>query len=126
MKPEKITVTKGGAEMQLSFPGAEPCLLSAEFLRVHSPSAEVKGHGPGQEVLQTGKLGVRIVAVERSGNYAILIRFDDGHDTGIYSWEYLRELCENRDHYWNRYLDRLSEAGKSRDPEIQPVKFMDP
>ena len=99
------------------------CELSSEFLRVHSPSAEVRGHRKGQEVLQTGKKGVAIAEIRPVGNYAIQLCFDDGHDTGIYSWDYLAELCQNRDALWEDYLRRLHEADASRDPDVQVVKI---
>jgi DUF971 family protein len=89
--------------------------LTAEFLRVHSPSAEVRGHGIGQEVLQTGKKFVGISGLEASGNYALKIIFDDGHDSGLYTWPYLHDLAYNQATYWQAYLDRLTEAGESRD-----------
>lgn len=126
MKPDKIKLRKDGKSLELSFPGTEPHALSAELLRVHSPSAEVKGHGPGQEVLQWGKLNVAITAIERSGNYAIRLTFDDGHDTGIYSWDYLYDLSVNEERHWQVYLDKLQQGGKTRDPQTQVVKFMEP
>ncbi len=126
MKPHKIKVSKGGAGLELHFPDLPPHTLSAEFLRVHSPSAEVKGHGPGQEVLQWGKSRVTISAVERAGNYALRLGFDDGHDTGIYSWDYLYELCRDHDALWASYLDKLAAAGKARDPDTQVVRFLEP
>ena len=88
--------------------------LSFEFLRVHSPSAEVKGHGPGQEVLQTGKEQVQILAVEPIGNYAVRLVFDDGHNTGLYTWKYLHQLGTQKDELWTAYLDRLQAAGYAR------------
>lgn len=88
--------------------------LSCEYLRVHSPSAEVMGHGPGQEVLQTGKEDVAIDAIEPVGNYAVKLVFSDGHDTGIYSWDYLEELGREYAARWERYLARLQEAGIER------------
>ena len=88
--------------------------LSAEFLRVHSPSAEVRGHGKGNEVLQFGKQGVRILKLEPIGNYALKISFDDGHDSGLFNWDYLQDLSANTDVYWQQYLARLDDAGKSR------------
>ena len=97
--------------------------LPAEYLRVFSPSAEVRGHGKGQEVLQTGKRHVGIQALEKSGNYAIRITFSDGHDTGIFSWDYLFELGSNHTDNWANYLQRLHEAGESRDPDVQVVKL---
>ncbi|MCD8512179.1 MAG: DUF971 domain-containing protein [Nitrincola sp.] len=89
--------------------------LTAEFLRVHSPSAEVRGHGIGQEKLQTGKKLVGIKSIEPSGNYALKIVFDDGHDSGLYTWEYLYDLAHNQQEYWQNYLSKLDAAGGSRD-----------
>ena len=90
--------------------------FAAEFLRVLSPSAEVQGHGPGQTVTVPGKRGVGITALEAVGNYALRIVFDDGHDTGIYSWAYFRELGDQEDVKWQGYLDALARKGLSRDP----------
>ncbi len=89
--------------------------LTAEFLRVHSPSAEVRGHGVGQEVLQTGKRLVGISSIEASGNYALKISFDDGHDSGLYTWPYLHDLAHQQENYWQDYLQKLEEEGGSRD-----------
>jgi DUF971 family protein len=97
--------------------------LSCEYLRVYSPSAEVKGHGPGQEVLQTGKKNVTINAIEPVGNYALQLFFSDGHDTGIYSWTYLYELCLDQKPRWESYLERIHKAGATRDPDIQVVRI---
>ena len=94
--------------------GADRYRLSCEYLRVHSPSAEVMGHGPGQETLQTGKEDVAIDAIEPVGNYAVKLVFSDGHDTGIYSWDYLHELGRDYQQRWRRYLERLKEAGVER------------
>lgn len=91
--------------------------LPCEFLRVYSPSAEVKGHGPGQEVLQTGKENINIVAIEPVGNYAVRLIFSDSHNSGLYSWDYLYELCTEREQYWQRYLSRLDEASIEREPQ---------
>ena len=91
--------------------------LSFEYLRVYSPSAEVRGHGPGQETLQHGKRNVTVTAVEPVGHYAIKLVFDDGHDTGLYTWTYLYELGNNKASNWQSYLDRLQAAGYSRDPQ---------
>ncbi len=103
--------------------GPQSYQLSCEYLRVYSPSAEVKGHGPGQEVLQTGKKNVCIDAIKPQGNYALKLVFNDGHDTGIFSWEYFYQLCTQQEVWWQDYLDRLSEAGANRDPDIQVVKI---
>lgn len=91
--------------------------LPFELLRVYSPSAEVRGHGPGQETLQTGKREVDIVALEPVGNYAVRPRFSDGHDSGIYSWDILHDLGQHQDERWADYLARLTAAGASRDPQ---------
>jgi DUF971 family protein len=102
--------------MELTFADGKRFTLSYEFLRVYSPSAEVRGHGPGQEVLQTGKKDVEIVGVEPVGSYAIQPRFSDGHDTGIYSWDYLYELGLDHERLWAEYLKRMAAAGASREP----------
>ena len=91
--------------------------LPCEYLRVHSPSAEVKGHGPGQEVLQTDKEQVNIVAIEPVGHYAVRLIFSDSHNSGLYSWDYLYELGSHRQSYWEKYLARLQQAGISREPQ---------
>lgn len=122
MIPTKIQLHKKSKTLELHF-GAKAYILSAEYLRVFSPSAEVKGHGPGQEVLQHGKCNVGISNLESQGNYAIKFVFDDGHDSGIYSWEYLFKLANEEDDLWQDYLSRLNEAGKSRDPNESPVKI---
>jgi DUF971 family protein len=121
--PVSIELHKASRELELCWEHGTPCKLSCEFLRVHSPSAEVKGHGPGQEVLQVGKKNVNIADVRPVGNYALQLVFDDGHDTGIYSWVYLRELCENREVLWEHYLEKLHAAGATRDPDAQVVRI---
>ena len=100
--------------LEVSFDNGETFQLSCEFLRVYSPSAEVQGHGPGQQVLQYGKEAVNIIGIEPVGNYAVVLRFSDGHDTGIYSWDLLYELGTNQEQYWQSYLDRLQEVGYQR------------
>jgi len=101
--PTDIKLHKKSATLELVY-GDKACnTFSAEFLRVHSPSAEVRGHGKGQEILQTGKRQVKIVNLESVGNYAIKLSFSDGHDTGIYSWTYLQELTGEHDALWNDY-----------------------
>jgi len=100
--------------------------LNAEFLRVYSPSAEVRGHGPGQEVLQFGKKNVLIIKVDQVGNYALRLHFNDGHNTGIYSWDYLRELSLGYSKMWEQYLQKLTDANQSREPlseDTQVVKI---
>jgi DUF971 family protein len=111
----EIKLHKKSREMELSFGDGSNFRLSFEFLRVNSPSAEVRGHGPGQETLQTGKRDVDISALEPVGNYAVLPFFSDGHDTGIYSWDLLYRLGKNHDALWADYLTRLEAAGASRD-----------
>lgn len=91
--------------------------LPCEYLRVFSPSAEVKGHGPGQEVLQTDKEGVNIVAIEPVGQYAVRFIFSDSHNSGLYGWDYLYHLCVHRQQNWQNYLQRLQEAGHPREPQ---------
>ncbi|MEH6825348.1 MAG: DUF971 domain-containing protein [Motiliproteus sp.] len=97
--------------------------LSGEFLRIHSPSAEVRGHGRGQEVLQYGKQNIGIEQIEPVGNYALKFKFRDGHDTGIYTWDYLFDLGINREKYWGEYLQKLHNAGKCRDSDVSVVNI---
>lgn len=113
--PTEIKLHQKSREMEISFNDGSTFRLPYEFLRVYSPSAEVRGHGPGQEVLQTGKRNVEITAVEPVGNYAIQPFFSDGHNTGIYSWDLLYHYGKNRDRLWADYLARLEAAGASRD-----------
>lgn len=98
--------------------------LPAEFLRVHSPSAEVRGHGPGQAQLQSGKLHVALNGVEPQGNYALRLVFDDGHNSGIFTWDYLYDLGCHQERYWQAYLDALTAAGKTRDPDTTVVRII--
>jgi DUF971 family protein len=114
--PTEITLRKKSRLLVVGFGHGVAFDLPFEFLRVHSPSAEVKGHGPGQETLQTGKENVQITAVEPVGHYAVRLVFDDGHDSGLYTWQYLHELGENRSTLWQAYLDRLKAAGYARQP----------
>ncbi|MGI1679177.1 MAG: DUF971 domain-containing protein [Cellvibrionaceae bacterium] len=123
--PSKVQLHKKSATLEISY-AEENFKLSAEYLRVYSPSAEVKGHGPGQEVLQFGKQNVGLNKIEPMGNYAIRIEFNDGHDTGIFTWEYLYDLGKNHEAHWQDYLNRLNAAGKSRDSEISAVKIIQP
>jgi len=115
-QPVEIRLRKKSRQLAIDFDDGNQFELSFEFLRVHSPSAEVRGHGQGQEVLQTGKENVQINALEPIGNYAIRIIFDDGHDTGLYSWSYLYELGRDQGARWQAYLDRLTAAGYPRQP----------
>ena len=113
--PTEIKLHQKSRLMEIAFSDGSRFELSYELLRVYSPSAEVRGHGPGQETLQVGKREVGISTVESVGHYAIRPTFTDGHDSGIYSWEYLYDLGDRHDDLWQRYLDRLAEAGASRD-----------
>ena len=113
--PTTITLHQKSRLMEIAFADGRSFRLPFEFLRVHSPSAEVRGHGPGQEVLQTGKRGVDVSSLEPVGSYAVQPVFSDGHSTGIYSWDYLYELGENQERLWTEYLARLAAAGASRD-----------
>jgi len=113
-RPTNIVLHKQSRALEVSFDNGEQFHLPCEFLRVYSPSAEVRGHGPGQEVLQTGKELVNISEVEGVGAYAVRLHFDDGHDTGIYSWETLYELGSKQDEYWRLYLEALEKAGFQR------------
>lgn len=113
-RPTNIVLHKQSRALEVSFDNGEQFHLPCEFLRVYSPSAEVRGHGPGQEVLQTGKELVNINEVEGVGAYAVRLHFDDGHDTGIYSWETLYELGSKQDEYWRLYLEALEKAGFQR------------
>jgi DUF971 family protein len=114
-QPTGITLHQKSRVMELQFSDGRSFRLPYEFLRVYSPSAEVRGHGPGQEVLQVGKRAVEITALEPVGSYAVQPVFSDGHSTGIYSWEYLYELGQNQDAMWAAYLAKLAEAKGSRD-----------
>jgi len=114
--PTEIRLQKKSRQIVVAFEDGNRFELSFEYLRVHSPSAEVKGHGPGQEVLQTGKENVLVTAVEPVGHYAVRLVFDDGHDTGLFTWKYLYQLGTQRDSNWQAYLDRLKAAGYARQP----------
>jgi len=110
-RPTEIKLHQKSRVLELTFDDGYTCNLPCEYLRVYSPSAEVRGHGPGQEVLQVGKELVGIEQLEPAGNYAIKIHFDDGHKTGIYTWTYLYELGHEYEENWPAYLSRLNEAG---------------
>jgi DUF971 family protein len=112
--PTEIKLHQASRAMELTFADGTSFRMPYEYLRVYSPSAEVRGHGPGQETLQVGKREVTIAEVEPVGHYAIRPKFSDGHDTGIYSWEYLHDLGTRQQELWQRYLARLAAAGASR------------
>jgi DUF971 family protein len=115
--PTDLKYHKRSRELEVRFADGMNARLSAEFLRVHSPSAEVKGHAAGEGILVTDKETVGIAQIEPIGLYAVRIVFDDGHNTGLYTWSYLYEMSAERDRKWARYLERLAEAGKARHPE---------
>ncbi|MDP0588209.1 MAG: DUF971 domain-containing protein [Candidatus Endonucleobacter bathymodioli] len=119
--PTALNVHKVSKALSLQYGSGESYRLKAEYLRVLSPSAEVRGHG--SPVLQIGKLNVGIIEAEVIGSYAIKLSFDDGHDSGIYSWDYLYDLCLNQDLHWASYTQKMHEAGASRDPAISIVRL---
>jgi DUF971 family protein len=114
--PTEIKLHQVSRKLEIAFNDGARFELPYEFLRVYSPSAEVRGHGPGQEVLQLGKKNIGIKSVEPVGSYAVTLTFSDGHDTGIFSWEYLYELGANYVALWDRYVSRMEAAGASREP----------
>jgi DUF971 family protein len=114
--PVELRVFKEEGRLEIDFSDGHACALTAEYLRVESPSAEVQGHGPSQENIVAGRRHVKIANVEPVGHYAIRIVFDDGHDSGIYSWAYLRELSETHAERWTAYQAALLQRGLSRDP----------
>ncbi|MBX3715912.1 MAG: DUF971 domain-containing protein [Burkholderiales bacterium] len=116
-RPTEIKLHQKSRLLEIAFDDGSRFSLPCEYLRVFSPSAEVRGHGPGQEVLQVGKRLVEIKEIEPVGNYAVKLVFSDGHDTGLYSWDYLHELGEKQETSWKSYLARLEAAGASRDPK---------
>jgi len=116
VRPTEIKLHQKSRVLEVTFDDGSHFNLPCEYLRVYSPSAEVRGHGPGQEVLQLGKEGVNITAIEPVGSYAVTLHFDDGHNTGIYSWEYLHDLGTNQEQNWQRYLERMTAAGHTRKP----------
>ncbi|MBI5658307.1 MAG: DUF971 domain-containing protein [Nitrosomonadales bacterium] len=118
--PTEITLHQQSRQLEIAFDDGARYRLPYEFLRVHSPSAEVRGHGAGQETLQVGKKDVEVLDIEPTGSYAIKVVFDDGHDSGLYTWEYLRELGRNQNAMWQDYLDQLEAAGASREPGDAP------
>ncbi|MES1981204.1 MAG: DUF971 domain-containing protein [Pseudomonadota bacterium] len=114
MTPTDITLHQQSNLLEIAFADGAHYYLPYEFLRVYSPSAEVRGHGPGQEVLQTGKAKVKLTGAEPVGSYALKLSFDDGHDSGLYTWEYLHQLGQFQEVMWQDYLRRMEEAGASR------------
>jgi len=126
MVPIKIKLHKEDGSLSLEYSDGSHFTLSGEYLRIHSPSAEVRGHGKGQEILQYGKKDVKVSSLESSGNYALQLTFSDDHDTGIYSWDYLYDLATNHSKYWQNYLATLHDAGKNRGADVQVVQLVDP
>jgi DUF971 family protein len=120
IKPTEIKLHQTSRLLEIQFEDGQHFTLPCEYLRVYSPSAEVRGHGgPGQEVLQVGKENINITAIEPIGSYAVKLVFSDGHDTGLYSWDILYTLGINQESNWQRYLERLNEAGYTRKPTQQ-------
>jgi DUF971 family protein len=120
-QPTALTVHQTSRLLEITFDDGRSFRIPFELMRIYSPSAEVQGHGPGQEVLQTGKRDVVIEAIEPVGHYAVQPRFSDGHDSGIFTWDYLYRLGAGQEDYWARYEQRLKEAGLERDLPM-PVK----
>lgn len=120
--PIAINLHKASKTLTLKYAADEEYHLPAEFLRVHSPSAEVQGHG--NPILQFGKLGVGLKQIEPAGQYALKLTFDDGHDSGLFTWDYLYQLAQRQEQLWDDYLAELKAAGKSRDPSEQIIKLM--
>ena len=121
--PSQVVLRESKDALILTYSDGQAYTLPAEYLRVYSPSAEVRGHGEGSETLQFGKRLVTINALEKAGNYALQIVFSDGHDSGIYSWDYLQALAENYEDKWAAYLKKLHNAGLSRDLDAQVIKL---
>lgn len=113
--PIEINLNRAARVLAVAFDDGSRFEFSCEYLRVFSPSAEVRGHGPGQEVLQTGKKQVQITAIEPVGNYAVRLVFDDGHNSGLYSWDYFYDLGQQQEANWQDYLNRLAAAGAARE-----------
>jgi len=122
--PKRVVVSELKDSLTIEYKNQASFTLSAEYLRVFSPSAEVRGHGQGQEVLQFGKRDVKIASLVQSGNYAVQIIFSDGHDSGIYSWDYLFDLGSNHSQNWAEYIERLHKADHSRDADSQVIKLL--
>ena len=120
--PTRIKLNKSSKTLELGYADGQQFALPAEFLRVYSPSAEVQGHG--KPILQYGKMHVALTDVQPAGNYALKLTFDDGHDSGIFTWNYLYELATEHSALWQKYLAQLSAAGRSRDPDESVVHLM--
>ncbi|KAA0019924.1 DUF971 domain-containing protein [Salinicola corii] len=116
--PNRVHYHKRDRELELGYPDGESYRLPIELLRVYSPSAEVQGHHPSEAVLQTGKRNVGLLNITQTGRYALKLHFDDGHDTGLYTWEYLHDMATHQQAWWENYLTRLERAGASRDSGV--------
>ena len=125
-QPSKIRLRNQGRSLILDYGTGKQTELDAEYLRVQSPSAEVQGHGGEGGVLPTGKQDVQIAQIEKAGNYALRLHFSDGHDSGIYTWSYLKQLGNEQQQRWQAYLLKLKTLGITREPELQVVRFVDP
>ena len=121
--PTKVVVRETKDALIIEYADGQAYTLPAEYLRVYSPSAEVRGHGTGNETLQFGKRNVTITSLVKAGNYALQIVFSDGHDSGIYSWQYLQELGQTQEQKWSAYLQKIHQAGLSRDLDSQVIKL---
>ena len=121
-RPTSINLHQKSRVLELEYDDGNKFQLPCEYLRVYSPSAEVRGHGVGQSILQTGKKDVAILNMESAGRYALKIIFDDGHDSGLYDWDYLRSLGEHQDELWQAYLQKLQKAGASREAATINIK----
>lgn len=117
VRPTDIKLHQKSRTLEVTFDDGSHFNFPCEYLRVYSPSAEVRGHGPGQEVLQLGKENVNIAHIEPVGTYAVSLHFDDGHNTGIYSWDWLHHLGVDQESLWKQYLERLAKAGYTRKPQ---------
>jgi DUF971 family protein len=126
MAPIRIKICKKEGTLSLEYSNGDHFILTGEYLRVHSPSAEVRGHGEGQKILQHGKELIKICNAEPAGNYALKLTFSDSHDSGIYTWGYLYDLASNHAKYWQVYLAALHDAGKGREPNVRIVQLMQP
>lgn len=124
--PTRLLLHRASRLLEVGYADGRCHQLPCEYLRVYSPSAEVRGHSGGEPMLVGGKRNVNIAAIEPVGRYAVRLRFDDGHDTGLYSWDILAELAANHDAWWARYLERLAQHGMSRDSEVTKLSALPP
>jgi len=124
--PQKVLLRDQGKLLVLEYSDSAPARLEAEYLRVSSPSAEVQGHGNEGGTLPIGKQHVRVLKIEKAGNYALRLHFDDDHDSGIYTWTYFQQLAKEKQQRWQKYLMELKKLGETRDPETQVVRMIDP